>query len=199
MSINRFGDFDKVQSYQDRPQLPTGGYVMRIMGAEVKENRIGQYVQVSMDIAEGQYKDFFADDYRAQDNGPNGRKWHCNYLLNVPADDGSERDGWTKRRFKTFTDALEASNDGYHFDWDEKKFKGLMIGGLFNIREWESGGRRGRSTNLAQVCSVDKIRAGKYKLPKDQLLPDSAGASVSTSDTVPGGYGTVVHDDDLPF
>lgn len=199
MAINRFGDFDKVQSYQDRPQLPTGGYVMRIMGAEVKENRIGQYVQVSMDIAEGQYKDFFADDYRAQDNGPNGRKWHCNYLLNVPVDDGSEKDGWTKRRFKTFTDALEASNDGYHFDWDEKKFKGLMIGGLFNIREWESGDRRGRSTNLAQVCSVEKIRTGKYKLPKDQLLSNSAGASVSTSDTVPGGFGTVVHDDDLPF
>jgi len=199
MAINRFGDFDKVQSYQDRPQLPVGGYVMRIMGAEVKENRIGQYVQVSMDIAEGQYKDFFADDYRAQDNGPNGRKWHCNYLLNVPVDDGSEKDGWTKRRFKTFTDALEASNDGYHFDWDEKKFKGLMIGGLFNIREWESGDRRGRSTNLAQVCSVEKIRTGKYKLPKDQLLSKDAGASVSTSDTVPGGFGTVVHDDDLPF
>lgn len=199
MAINRFGDFDKVQSYQDRPQLPTGGYVMRIMGAEVKENRIGQYVQVSMDIAEGQYKDFFADDYRAQDNGPNGRKWHCNYLLNVPTDDGSEKDGWTKRRFKTFTDALEASNDGYHFDWDEKKFKGLMIGGLFNIREWESGDRRGRSTNLAQVCSVEKIRTGKYKLPKDQLLSNGAGTSVSTSDTVPGGFGTVVHDDDLPF
>jgi len=199
MAINRFGDFDKVQSYQDRPQLPVGGYVMRIMGAEVKENRIGQYVQVSMDIAEGQYKDFFADDYRAQDNGPNGRKWHCNYLLNVPVDDGSEKDGWTKRRFKTFTDALEASNDGYHFDWDEKKFKGLMIGGLFNIREWESGDRRGRSTNLAQVCSVEKIRTGKYKLPKDQLLSKDAGTSVSTSDTVPGGFGTVVHDDDLPF
>ena len=122
--------------------------------------------------------------------------WHCNYLLNVPVDDGSERDGWTKRRFKTFTDALEASNDGYHFDWDEKKFKGLMIGGLFNLREWEKDGRRGKSTNLAQVCSVDKIRTGKYKLPKDQLLSGSPAEPAASS--VPSGY-TVVHDDDLPF
>ena len=197
MAINRFGDFDKVQGYQDRPQLPVGGYVMRIMGAEVKENRIGQYVQVSMDIAEGQYKDFFADDYRAQDGSQRNRVWHCNYLLNVPLDDGSEKDGWTKRRFKTFTEALEASNDDYHFDWDEKKFKGLMIGGLFNLREWKTDdGRRGKSTNLAQVCSVEKIRTGKYKLPKDQLLP--GGSAEPSTNSTPDGY-TVVHDDDLPF
>ena len=196
MAIKHFGDYDKVHGYQDRPQLPVGGYVMRIMGAEVKENRIGQYVQVSMDIAEGQYKDFFADYYRAQDAN---KKWHCNYLLNVPLDDGSEKDGWTKRRFKTFTEALEASNDGYHFDWDEKKFKGLMIGGLFNIREWKTDdGQRGRSTNLAQVCSVEKIRTGKYKLPKDQLLKDSDSADSSSTNTTSGGF-TVVHDDDLPF
>ena len=196
MAIKHFGDYDKVQGYQDRPQLPVGGYVMRIMGAEVKENRIGQYVQVSMDIAEGQYKDFFADDYRAQDQN---KKWHCNYLLNVPLDDGSEKDGWTKRRFKTFTEALEASNDGYHFDWDEKRFKGLMIGGLFNIREWKTDdGQRGRSTNLAQVCSVEKIRTGKYKLPKDQLLKDSDSADSSSTNTTSGGF-TVVHDNELPF
>lgn len=197
--IKGFGDFDKVTGYQDRPQLPVGGYVMRIMGAEVKENRIGQYVQVSMDIAEGQYKDFFANDYRAQDGGQRAKVWHCNYLLNVPTDDGSERDGWTKKKFKTFTDALEASNDGYHFDWDEKKFKGLTIGGLFNMREYKTrDGNIGRSPNLAQVCSVEKIRTGKFRLPKDQLLSSGGGAEVTTSDTVPGGF-AVVHDDDLPF
>ena len=196
--IKGFNDFEKVQGYQDRQQLPVGGYVMRIMGAEVKENRVGQYVQVSMDVAEGEYKDFFANDYRAQDGGQRGKVWHCNYLLNVPNDDGSERDGWTKRKFKTFTEALEASNDGYHFDWDESKFKGLMIGGLFNLREWRNNeGQRGKSTNLAQVCSVDKIRSGRYKLPKDQLLSDDS-AEASTSGTPSGGF-TVVHDNDLPF
>ena len=60
MPINRFGDYDKTQSYQDREELPVGAYIMKIMGAEVKENKVGQYVQISMDIAEGQYKDFFA-------------------------------------------------------------------------------------------------------------------------------------------
>ncbi len=195
--IKGFNDFDKVQGYQERRQLPVGGYVMRIMGAEIKENRIGQYVQISMDIAEGEYKDFFADDYRSQDGSQRDKVWHCTYLLNVPVDDGSERDGWTKRRFKTFTDALEASNTGYHFDWDEKKFKGLLIGGLFNLREWERDGRSGTVTNLAQVCSVEKIKSGKYNLPKNQMLSRSA------ADKPAEGSGsssfTVVNDSDLPF
>lgn len=195
--IKGFNDFDKVQGYQERRQLPVGGYVMRIMGAEIKENRIGQYVQISMDIAEGDYKDFFADDYRSQDGSQRDKVWHCTFLLNVPNDDGSERDNWTKRRFKTFTDALEASNTGYHFDWDEKKFKGLLIGGLFNLREWERDGRSGTVTNLAQVCSVEKIRSGKYNLPKNQMLSKNEagkGAGESGSSSF-----TVVNDSDLPF
>lgn len=199
MAIRQFGDYDKVQGYQDRRQLPKGGYVMRIMGATVEENSVGQYVKISMDVAEGEYKDFFADDYRAQDSSQRERVWHCNYLLSVPSDDGSERDGWTKRRFKTFTEALEDSNDGYHFDWDEKKFKGLMIGGLFNYREWERNGKSGKNTNLAQVCSVEKIRSGKFKLPNDQLLPDSSSTAASSGSPSGGSFSEVVHDDDLPF
>jgi len=195
--IKSFEDFDKVQGYQDRKQLPVGGYVMKIMGAEVKENRVGQYVQVSMDVAEGEYANFYADDYRSQDASRREKVWHCNYLLNVPTDDRSERDGWTKAKFKTFTDALEASNDGYHFDWDEKKFKGLLIGGLFNLREWERDGMRGKTTNLAQVCSVEKIRSGKFRLPKDKLIAGN-GTAESTSSTSSGGF-AVVHDEDLPF
>lgn len=196
--IKGFGDFDKVTGYQDKAQLPVGGYVMKIMGATVEENRIGQYVKISMDVAEGQYKDFFANDYRAQEGGQRGKVWHCNYLLNVPADDGSERDGWTKRKFKTFTEALEASNDGYHFDWDEKKFKGLTIGGLFNMREYKTrDGNIGRSPNLAQVTSVEKIRTGKFRIPKDQLISGSQDGAPAPA-AAPNSY-TVVNDDDLPF
>ena len=199
MAIKKFGDYEKTQGYQDRPQLPTGGYVMKIMGAEVKENSVGQYVQVSMDVAEGQYKDFFAADYRAQQPQDSREKiWHCAYFLNVPLDDGSEKDGWTKRKFKTFTEALEASNDGYHFDWDEKKFKGLIIGGLFNMREYKTrDGNVGRSPNLAQVTSVEKIRTGKFKIPKDQLINGGQSGAPAPADAQ-GGY-TVVNDEELPF
>ena len=197
MGIKRFGDYDKTQGYGGFTSLPKGGYVVRIMGAVVCENSRGQYVKVSADIAEGEFQGYYTRDYENQQS--EDKKWHCNYLLSVPNDDGTEQDGWTKRRFKTFTDALEDSNPGYHFDWDESKFKGLLIGGLFNEREYEKNdGSIGRSTNFAQVVSVDRIRSGNYKVPDDKLLKKSFGGSSSGGDsdwmTVPEGTA-----DELPF
>lgn len=174
--IKQFKDYATTKGYTDYEALPKGGYVMKIMGAEVCENSRGQYIKIGMDVAEGEYASFFEKAYRADQR--EDKKWSCNYLLSIPTDDGSEQDGWTKRKFRTFTDALEASNEGYHFDWDEQKFKGKLIGGLFNIREYEKNdGSIGSATNLAQVTTVQKVREGKYKLPADKLIQRTAPAS----------------------
>lgn len=174
--IDRFKDFDNVKGYGEFKQLPKGGYILVIKNASIEQSSNGKYIRISCDIAEGDYKDFFMDDYRAQ-NGED-KKWRCNYLLNIPKDDGSERDGWTKRSFKTFTDALEDSNSGYHFDWDEQKFKGKLIGGLFNIRQYKSrNGDIRESTNLKRICTVAMIREQTYKLPNDDLLKEERTAS----------------------
>ena len=175
--------------------LPKDGYVVKILGAEVCSNSKGQYVKISCDIAEGEYTGFYAKEYKAQQS--EDKKWHCNYLLNIPNDDGSEKDNWTKRRFKTFTEALEESNPGYHFDWDEQKFKGKIAGGLFNEREYEKNdGSIGRATNLAAFCKVDKIRSGDYKLPKDKILSSNNSSRTNSDDfmSVPDGA-----DEEMPF
>ena len=193
--IKKFKDYEQTKSYGDYEKLPKGGYVLVIKGAEALQNRIGDYIKISADIYEGEFIQFFTREYKNQQS--EDKKWHCNYLLNIPKDDGSEQDGWTKRKFKTFTEALEESNEGYHFDWDEQKFKGKLIGGLFNEREYE--GRDGavrRSTNWANVCTVDKIREGNFTIPEDKLLKGSANpapASAAFMD-IPDGI-----DDELPF
>lgn len=196
MAIKRFNDYAETKSYGDIQALPKGGYVLKIMGAEVCSNSIGQYVKISCDIAEGEYMNFFANEYKNQQT--EDKKWRCNYLLNIPNDDGTEKDGWTKRRFKTVIEALEESNSGYHFDWDEKKFKGKLIGGLFNEREYLSNdGNVKRATNLAQMCTVEKIRSGKFQLPDDKLLssrPQQAPSSDNGFMSIPDGL-----DEELPF
>lgn len=189
--IKRFGDYDKIQAYGDFERLPKGGYVLIIKNVETCKNSVGEYLKIAADIYEGEYMQFFAKEYKAQQS--EDKKWHCNYLLNIPKDDGSERDGWTKRSFKTFTEALEESNEGYHFDWDDQKFKGLLIGGLFNEREYESNsGQIRTATNWASVCSVEKIRSGSFKLPKDKLL---SPAPATTDD----GFMSTDNLGDLPF
>ena len=195
MAIKKFKDYATTQSYSEYKQLPKGGYVLKVLGVDLGENKVGQYVTLHCDVEEGEYKNFFTDDYRNQQG--EDKKWHCNFFVNVPNDDGSEKDNWTKRRFKTIIEDFEDSNEGFHFDWDEKKFKGLLIGGLFNVREYEKrDGSVGSATNLAQLCKVSSILNDTYKLPQDKLLEKKPAVSVDTDGfmKIPEGVG-----DDLPF
>lgn len=184
--IKKFGDYDQTKGYSDGgEQLPRGGYVCKIIGAKVQENEYGQSVKIAFDIAEGEYKDFYQKKYDANTN--EDKKWSGTFLLNVPNDDGTQQDGWSKRRFRTFTDALEDSNPNYHFDWDETKFKGKLVGFIFNYREWQApDGRLIRSANPAKTVSVDKIRKGNFKIPADKLLENVSRGSGQTDDGTTG-------------
>ena len=181
MQIKPFKDYDQTQAYAEYKQLPKGGYVLKVLGVEVKENSRGQYIQLGCDIAEGDYKNFYTQEWHGQNS--EDKKWHCNYLLNIPTEDGSEQDGWTKRRFKTVIQAFEASNEGFHWAWDTDALKGKMIGGLFNIREYYGKDNTVRqATNLAQLVAVDSIRDGSYRLPNDKLLNQGAVAPANATE-----------------
>lgn len=195
--ISRFKDYDTIKGYSDIERLPKGGYICKILSVEKCSGSNGEYLKISLDIADGEYKDYFMNEWKQRKQSNEDAKWSCNFLLNLPKDDGSERDGWTKRHFKTFTNALEDSNTGYHFDWDETKFKGKLIGGLFNEREWESRQDHTvrRSINFARPTTVENIRTGNYKIPDDKLLnPVKPIPGLANFVEVPEGI-----EDELPF
>ena len=139
---------------------------------------------------EGQYKDFFAKDYKEQDR--EDKKWRGTYRLSEPKDDGSEKDGWTKRTFGNAIWSVEESNPGYHWDWNEVGLKEKIVGVLFRNREWEMNGNTGWTTECCALASVDDIRQGKYRQPKDKPLKTS-GASNSNFMPASDNSG------DLPF
>jgi hypothetical protein len=193
--IKKFNDFNEIKGYSDSQRLPRGGYVCKIIGAKPIETKFGQSIKVAFDITEGEFAGYYQQKYDANKN--EDKKWPGTFLLNVPSDDGSTQDGWTKRKFRTFTDALEDSNPGYHFDWDEQKLKGKLIGGLFNIRQYEKrDGSVGSATNLARLCKVYLIREGTYTLPADKII-DAKQLVTTNADgfmDIPEGSG-----DELPF
>ena len=196
--IKKFGDYEQTKGDSDGgEQLPRGGYVCKIIGAKVQENEYGQSIKIAFDIAEGEHKDYFQKKYDANTN--EDKKWPGTFLLNVPADDGTDRDKWSKRKFRTFTDALEDSNAGYHFDWDEGKFKNKLVGFVFNYREWKApDGRYVMSPNVAKTTSVDKIRKGSFKVPEDKLQKKSFDSPGQTGtgdfNIIPEGV-----DEEIPF
>jgi hypothetical protein len=165
-----FKDYDKTQTFKEYEALPKGGYVLSVLGVSINKWQSGdEYLQISCDISEGEYAGFYAKRYK--EDTREDKKWSCNYNLTIPKDDGSERDGWAKRRFKTVMNAFEDSNPGFRWEWNEAALKGKKIGGLFNIRQWEKNdGSVGEATNLAALIDVNKIASGDYKLPKDKLI-----------------------------
>lgn len=179
--IKEFKDFKETQGYGVTPSLAPGGYETVIKSSTLKENSIGQYIEMDIDIAEGAYKGFYSDDYNRQTEE---KKWRGKYFLSVPIDeDSSPINSYAKRRFKTFTDALEGSNLGYKFDWDEAKFKGLHIGGLFNKREYKKkDGTIGHTVGMVQVTTVDKIRTGDYTLPPERTVKNDGQTQGNTDE-----------------
>lgn len=170
--IKQFNDYEKVQVMGERRFLPKGAYVLKIMGTTMGTSRNGnQYIRVSCDIADGDFMGYYTTDYRNQ-SGDN-KKWRCFTDVYVPKNDGSENDERTKRRFKTFVTCLEHSNDTYQFDWDEAKWKGLLIGGLFNQKEYKKAdGTKSMFTQLKYTCSVDRVISGDFRLPDDEYLEE---------------------------
>ena len=191
--IRGYNNYSAKKSVSREP-LPAGGYVCRILDVKLQNYTWGDVIVLSLDVVEGQYKDFFRKDYQAQ-NGED-KKWRGTLRLNIPKDDGSEKDAWTKRTFENAMWAFEASNPGYHFDWDEQKLKNLLVGVLYRNREWEMNGNRGWTTESCAATSVDDVRSGSYKMPKDKPL------SALTNIAPAGGYQSFAStgdDDELPF
>ena len=89
--------------------------------------------------------------------------------------------------------AIEDSNEGYTWDWDENTLVGLTAGLLFRNKEYDYEGRQGFWTEPFKFISADKVRTGDFKMPKDKLLPPKKKQAAP-----PAGF-TEITDDDVPF
>jgi len=190
--IKQYNGF-KAERTSGREPLPAGGYVARVLNAEVKQTQGGKDMLVlSFDISEGERAGFFKADYNANQN--EDKRWRGTFRLFIPADDGSERDSWSKRAFNEFIAVVEESNPGYHFDWNEVTLKGKTIGVLFREKEWEYNGKSGWTTECCSVITPDEVREGKYKIPKPKALKHDEPKA-----PVPAAFDYTADNGELPF
>lgn len=172
--------------------LPAGAYVCEIKQVVEKPNRNngGSHLEVNFEVAEGEYKDFFSKDYRSQDR--EDKFWRGIINQNVPNESADNYEN-QKRFFRSFTNAVEASNPGYHWDWNENGLKGKKIGVVFGEREKQSQkGTIYTITNADKIISVEDVRSGNFKIPEKKCL-------VPTGNTFSGFTAITPDSDDLPF
>lgn len=194
--MRAFSDYDKVQVMGDFEKLPKGAYEVRIKQAKVVTytNRDGssfEKLEIAFDIDKGEFAGFFQRNLEAQTQ--EDKKWKGVLRIYVPKDDGTEKDGWTKRKFKTVIQAIEDSNPGYHWDWNEAGLKGKVVGCIFQLKEWAYNGKTGWTAQPYSFLDIAKVRSGEFKLPEDKPL-DASQKPVSV-DIVADDPG----EEDLPF
>lgn len=196
--MKKFAGYEAKKSEAAGAALPAGGYVAKILGAEVKEYEWGDVLIISFDIAEGEHKGFFANRWKADENSDFERKWKGTFRLNIPTKKSRYPDS-DKRNFNNAMWAVETSNNGYTWNWDESSLKGKMIGVLFRNREWEMNGNTGWTTECCSVTSVGDIRGGTFYTPKDKPLKNKPETAQKSPAETAMETADIISDDELPF
>lgn len=206
--LRRPNNWNEVQEYSESAKLPLGAYVCKIKKTAIQSTDYGDQLCLVFDIAEGEQKGFYNADFVANQNPD--KRWKGVLRLFIPKDDGSESDEWTKRTLKGMVTAVEKSNPGYVWNWDEASLTGKMIGVLFRNEEWEYEGRTGWTVRPFRALSIDTVRSGAFKLPNDKPLKNkttnnftAAAYPRATEAERNEVYGYVNNnfddDDDVPF
>lgn len=198
--MKQFNSFATAQAFKPAEKLPVGNYILEIKDAEeVTFNNGGSALKVSFDIADGDHKGFYTNDYRNQTG--EDKRWKGTLLLYVPKEDGSKEDGWTANSFKGNIEAIEESNPGYHWDWNEQGLKGKKVGGIFFEKEWEFNGRTGMTTACKRFATVEQVKSGTIKTPEPKMLAGkSAPLNVPINEEDFEGFEELDTDDaDPPF
>lgn len=168
-------------------ELPPGGYVCAIKDAQEKKSKAGRDMLVlSLEVTEGEHAGYFSEIY-AKDKRPN-KQWPGGAVFYQLTDENSTP------FFKGLIEAIEKSNAGYKFNFNEKTLVGKSIGAIFGREQYQKeDGNLAFSTKAFNLCETDVIRGGVYP-PKDRLLYKG-----SSSRTFSDGRPVPLDDGDVPW
>ena len=151
-------------------QLPAGPYVAKVLSVQVEGKAPAQRLEVYLDIAEGEYNDFWMKKYRAQkEKETPDRKVSYKGIMRVwiPNEKNTGRD--FDKDVETFNDMIGrfvASNPGFEWDGEETKLATKLIG--ISVQEDSYNGYQ--FTRPVRFEIVQDVRDGKVATlpPKQQ-------------------------------
>ena len=150
--INNWNEID-AKGMDDFKSLPIGAYECIIKDARINHNEQSgkDTFKVSVDIASGEYKDYFQKMYESDTRID--KKWSNNAVRYLAFT------GDNVAYFKGFITIVENSNVGYTWDWDEEKLKGKKLCGVFQYEEYEKqDGTKDVKVRLNKFRSLDKMK-----------------------------------------
>lgn len=169
--INEAGEFKPL------PAMAVGVRITNVIDVPEKE-----YFEVYCDITKGEYANYFKTlvDSGLKDTSRSIRSYKPNALP----------------FFKAFITAIEKSNPGYKWDWDETKLIGKGVIAVFGQEEYlDNDGNVRIATRVVEFRSVEALKEGRIKIPELKKLPETP--SKEEQSTAPKLID--ISDDELPF
>ena len=159
-------------------QLPAGPYVAKVLSVQIDGREPAQRLEVYVDIAEGEFTDFWMKKYKAQKAKETAdRKVTYKGIMRVwvPNENNKNRD--FDKDVVSFNDMIgrfKASNPGFEWDGEETKLAGLLIG--ISVQEDSYNGYP--FTKPVRFEIVSDVREGKVATlpPKQGDEPDPTPA-----------------------
>lgn len=169
--MKAINNFDKIQESGSFEKLPVGGYIIKILTVDDVPEK--EYLKIFFDINEGEKKGFFQkafeEDARAEKKWPNAGSFIRSYKEKALP------------MFKGFTNAIENSNKGYKWNFDEKSLVNKTVGVVIGEEQYlnQKGQVRTR-TYVSAVRSVDTIKKGEFTVPELKKLDATKVSSNQT-------------------
>lgn len=184
--MKKIENFEQVKASGEFDSLKPGGYIGVLYKVEDESDK--EYLKVFFDIAEGEFTGYYKNLYSQFDF------WGGVFIRSYKEKALS--------MFKGFIKAVEESNVGYVWNWDESTLKGKKVGLILQEEEYvPTGGAHAgelRTRLIVQkVVNVETIKSGKYKVPELKKLDKYTAPTVQTQPTAPQPVN--ISDDSLPF
>lgn len=173
-------NYDLITEAGEYKRLPAGIYGVKI--TDVKDNPENEYLEVYCDIVKGEYAGYFKSlvESGLKDTSRSFRSYKTNALP----------------FFKAFITAVEKTNEGYKWDWDEKKLIGKNVIAVFGEEEYrDNEGNIKVSTKVVEFRSLEAFQQGKIKVPELKKLPVAEVPAPEPAAPVM----MELNDDELPF
>ena len=152
--MKKIEGYDLVNEAGELKRLPAGAYACKLI--EVIDVPEKEYLDVYFDIVEGEFKGYFST--LQANSGKNYGRITRSYKPNaLPF-------------FKAFITAVEKSNPGYTWNWDEKSLNGKFCTVVFRDEQYLADGEVKVSAKADEIRSLQALREGKIKIKPMKML-----------------------------
>ncbi len=174
--MKRIENWDSIVESTSFKRLAPNGYIVKIL--KVEDHLDKEYLKIYFDIVKGDDKGYFKKQYDGDTRKE--RKWpNAGTFIRSYKDSAASM-------FKGFINAIEKSNKGYQWNFDEKTLVNKVVGLIIADEQYQNQKGQVRVRNyVAAVRSVETIEKGEYEIPALKELTTTKTTTAPANDPIP--------------